>query len=872
MPQSKPLPEGINPRKEEPGNSQPALALPLPHHLLKIIPILLLILAIIFVYWPVRNYGFVNYDDGDYVFENPRVLDGLTLQSVIWAFTTTTSSNWHPMTWLSHMLDCQLFGLNPGLHHVTNLLFHLANTLLLFWVLKRMTRKPWASTFVAALFALHPLHVESVAWVSERKDVLNTFFWVLTMGMYVRYAECPGLKRYLLALLFFTLGLLSKPMLVTLPFVLLLLDYWPLGRFSSGKGGGNSIILQPSASQDQKSSLLRLTLEKVPFFALSAASSFLTLYIQMHSGAAGSLERFSMEARFFNAVASYARYIEKMIWPWNLAVLYPYADRMALWQVAVASILLITITLLAILWARTKPYLVVGWLWYLGTLVPVIGLVQVGSQAMADRYTYVPLIGLFIIMAMGTADLLAGWRHRRTALLLSGLLVLLFFMAAARLQVNYWQNSITLFEHTLRVTSKNFTIHNNLGIALEEQGKIQEAVFHYSEALRIKPDYALAQYNLATILARQGKIEEAITRYAKALQIDPNLFEAHNNLGNVMAQRGRILEAAAHYQQALRINPNYAEAHSNLASVLAQQLKIQEAVFHYSRAIQIKPGYSEAHYSLAQILAQQGKAREAVHHYSQALRINPDHAGAHNNLGNLLFQQGNIQEAAHHYSQALRIDPHSAEIHNNLGNALAREGKNQEATNHFTQALQINPDFAEAQNNLGNALAQQGKIREAANHYSQALRIKPDYADAHNNFGIILTQQKRYDDAISHFSTALRIRPNAAEIHGNLGTALAKQGKLKDAVVQLRNALQMNPDYTEAHFSLGEILVRQGKLQEGIFHLTQALRTKPDLAEAHFSLGMAYWRTGNREWALEEYKILKTINPDLADSLSQKIK
>jgi len=438
---------------------------------------------------------------------------------------------------------------------------------------------------------------------------------------YLRYVEQPGFTRYLLAILFFVLGLLSKPMLVTLPFVLLLLDYWPLGRFSLGQGGVHFPTPRPSPGRSQGPVLLRLVLEKVPFFVLSAVSSLLTFFAQRGEGAVGSLQRFPIETRLANAIVSYTQYIEKMIWPRNLAVLYPYPDMISMGHVAVAGILLFAISVFVIRWVRTRSYLLVGWFWYLGTLVPVIGLVQVGVQSMADRYTYVPLIGLFIIIAMGVPDTLKEWRHRKIALIVVAGLVLSFFITAARLQVYRWQTSITLFTHTATVTAKNYLMHTNLGTVLEKQGKIEEAASHYTQALQIKPNYAEAHNDLGTVLARQGKIEEAASHYAQALQIKPDFAEAHNNLGTVLARQGKIEEAAAHFTQALQIKPNYAEAHNNLGNVLARQGKIEEAASHYTQALQIKPDFAEAHYNLGVLLAQQGRQKEATEHFSRGLGI-----------------------------------------------------------------------------------------------------------------------------------------------------------------------------------------------------------------------------------------------------------
>jgi len=593
MPKSRSSQKIKDKEKRGQGDPQQKRVLPLPRHFMQLLSVLFLIVTTLLIFWPLGNHEFINLDDNIYVYDNPQVKAGLTLKGVIWAFTSLKASNWHPLTWLSHMLDCELYGLNPGAHHVTSLLFHIANTLLLFWVLKRMTGRLWVSCFVAALFALHPLHVESVAWVAERKDVLSTFFWMLTLWAYLRYVERPGFNRYLLAILFFALGLLSKPMLVTLPFVFLLLDYWPLGRFSFRQDAVDSSNPERSSDDNQRAVPLRLIMEKVPFFVLSGISSILTFLVQRSGGAVGSLQRLPMETRLANAIVSYAHYIEKMVWPRNLAVLYPYPDMIPMGQVALAGILLLGISVFVFRWARKRPYLLVGWLWYLGTLVPVIGLVQVGTQAMADRYTYVPLIGLFIMIAWGISDILAGWRYRKTTLAVSAGLLLSIFMVVTSLQIQKWHDNIGLFAHTLKVTNRNALIHYSLGIALSVQEKDGEAMAHYKEALRIDPNHVEAYNNLGIILADNGKTQEAISHYTQALRINPKYVEAHNNLGNVLAKQGRIEEAGAHFAQALQIKSDYAEAHFSLGMAYLMIGNRRSALQEYEILKRINPGMAD---------------------------------------------------------------------------------------------------------------------------------------------------------------------------------------------------------------------------------------------------------------------------------------
>jgi len=496
-----------------------------------------LAVATLAVYWQVESYEFVNYDDDDYISDNSHVQQGLTGDSIIWAFTATHVANWHPLTWLSHMLDCQLYGMNPTGHHLTNVFFHLVNTLLLFLVLEWMTGALWRSGFVAALFALHPLHVESVAWVAERKDVLSTMFWMLTMWAYLGYTKRPGVKRYLLILLFFALGLMAKPMLVTLPFVLLLLDYWPLGRIWLGQSGIEHPVANQAniAAKKPRTQVFRLLLGKTPLFALAAVSSVVTFVVQKSGGAVKALEAYPFNIRITNAMVSYFRYISKAIWPQKLAILYPHPGQsLPMWHAALAGLLLVVISTVVIRAGRRCPYLPVGWLWYVGTLVPVIGLVQVGEQAMADRYTYVSLIGLFIIIAWGVPDLTAKYHYGKSALALAAASLLVALMVCSSLQVKHWKNSVTLFEHTVSVTANNPTAHYNLSLALGKKGMLQESMKHSYETLRIRPNYADAHNNLGVALTKQGRLQEAVFHFTEALRINPEYGKARRNLDKVL--------------------------------------------------------------------------------------------------------------------------------------------------------------------------------------------------------------------------------------------------------------------------------------------------------------------------------------------------
>jgi tetratricopeptide (TPR) repeat protein len=577
------------------------------------------------------HHDFFDYDDNVYVYENAPVAGGLTLPGVLWAFTHVHSSNWHPLTWISHMLDCQLYGLNPGGHHLTSVLLHTATAIMLFLVLRRMTGFLWRSAFVAAVFAIHPLRVESVAWVAERKDVLSGLFFMLTLWAYVRYVQGPSgvesrgpgapampapdhrrsIRDYGLVLLFFALGLMCKPMLVTLPFVLLLLDYWPLHRFS--QPGGRSIPW-------------RLIGEKIPLLALSGAACVTTLFAQ--AGARTPLGQLSLPLRVGNAVISYVTYLGQMFWPSGLAVLYPFSLK----DVGAVAVMLSLVVLAGIstgvLLLRRRPYLLTGWLWYLIMLVPVIGIVWVGTQSRADRYTYLPQIGLYLMLTWAAADLGASWRHRRLVLGSGATIILAALIFCAHQQTSYWRNSETLWTHTLACTADNIIGHNNLGNELTRQGELDEAIAHYQTALQIKPDYAEAHYNLAEALVKKGGVDEAIFHYETALRIDPGYFDACNNLGNAFMRTGRGDEAIAHYQRALQIQPDSAGAHVNLGNALFGQGRMDEAIAHYRRALQINPDFALAHYNLSKVLLQKGGVEEATTHYQRAVQLNPALAAA----------------------------------------------------------------------------------------------------------------------------------------------------------------------------------------------------------------------------------------------------
>jgi Flp pilus assembly protein TadD len=599
--------------------------------------ILFLAAATLAVYWQVQHHDFINYDDPAYVTSNRHVQAGLTISGISWAMTTLEVSNWHPLTWLSHMADCQLFGLNPAGHHWTNLLLHLLNVILLFHILHRFTGELWKSAMVAALFALHPLNVESVVWVSERKNVLSTFFWMLTILAYGYYAVRPQWKRYAAVVAVFVLGLTAKPMLVTLPFVLLLLDFWPLGRtrFSPCEGNVQKHTEKWTPSDEGRRSFARLLIEKIPLFILSILSAVMTMKAASQEALADT-EVLPMVSRIENAAMSCVRYIGKMLWPDGLAVFYPYLHSWPVWQISGAALLLVCVTAFVIWKFRTSPYFAVGWFWYLGTLVPVIGLVQVGMQAMADRYMYVPMIGIFIMVVWGIPDLLRSLPGRKMILAVSSGVVICLLTVCTIFQVQRWENSVRLFRHAVSVTSGNYVAHNLLGNALRDEGQLEEAESNYRQAMAINPGYWPAYNNLGVTHTLHKNYAEAIALYLKAIKIKEDEGLIRFNLGDALMQTGSIDEASSQFGQAVRLRPDVAGFRNSFGVTLIRQGRYDEAITVFREAIRLDPKHAGAHHNLAMILTHQGNLREAVAHFSEALRIQPDYGEARRNLHEVL--------------------------------------------------------------------------------------------------------------------------------------------------------------------------------------------------------------------------------------------
>jgi tetratricopeptide (TPR) repeat protein len=685
-------------------------------------------------YWPVRSCDFISYDDPVYVTENPHIRPGLTREGLVWAFARLHGEDtyWHPLTWVSHMTDCQLFGLEPMGHHIMNLVVHALNAVILFFLLRRMTGAFWRCAVAAALFALHPIQVDTVAWVAERKNLLSALFWLLTLWAYSNYARpspasalrarrLPRWSWYAITLILFALGLMCKPVLVTLPFVMLLLDYWPLRRF------------QQAAGAQPQQGFLRLFTEKAPFLLLAATSSVATIVAHQRLGMLQESVTPSLVLRIQNALVSYVRYLGKFFWPTDLAVYYPYPESWPLLRVAVSGILLLLVTLVVISQFRKRPYLVVGWLWFVGALVPFIGLVHAGMQSMADRFAYVPLVGFLIAIVWLACDFAFSQRLWRPALALAAVVAILAGIASTRSQIACWKSSETLFEHAIKVTDKNDIAHYALGLALERKGRRSEAIQHYREAIRITPTYTDPIESLGCALAAEDDFDGAIAQFRTALQLSPTSLRAHFHLGLALASKGECAEALDHYERVLVLWPDRPEVVENYASALSKVGRTDEAIDHYTRLLLKHPDLWTIRSRLALCLANKGQLDEAAAHFASAIETgekagtNPQLlAAAHHQLASILAMRQQPEQALVHWKEAARLDPAWPEPLNNAAwvlathpNATLRNGP--EALSLAQRAAELTASTdSRILDTLACAFAENGRFEEAISTAVQA--------------------------------------------------------------------------------------------------------------------------------------------------------
>jgi tetratricopeptide (TPR) repeat protein len=743
---------------------------------------LFLALAVLVVFGQTTRFAFVNYDDNVNVYENPVVSKGLSAHSVGWAFTHTQVLNWIPLTTLSHILDCQIFGLDAGGHHLVNVLLHAANAILLFLVLRQMTGGLWRGAFVAALFAVHPLRAESVAWVSERKDVLSGLFFMLTIGAYVHHARQPSRAGYVGMVLLFALGLMAKSMVATLPFVLLLLDYWPLER-----GLGNS---EAGVGRVAGTPFWGLVREKIPLFALSAGACVATALVP---GLVISAHQIPLADRLGNAWVSYLVYLRQMVFPAGLAVPYPIVPNSPpKWEGCLAFLLLAAITSGVVVRRKKHPCLLTGWLWYLGMLAPVIGIIQISKDAAhADRYTYLPQIGLAMAGTWVAGQWSLGWKHRRPVL--GGLMIVLIGALAlcGRVQTSYWRDSQSLWTRALARTFDNSLAHNSLGAEFFRKGDLEGAVLHYRMALEIRPDYPGARSNLGNVLELMGYVNEAIAQYRDALEIEPDYAGARSNLGLALFKKGEVDEAIAQYRKALKTEPGNAAALSNLGLALFKKGEVDEAIAQYRLALKIAPDFKEALFDLGKALLRKGDFAEAMACLERTLNLSQDPSAKWLGLGNVFLQKGDLDEATACYRQATAVNPRSTDAYSNLGVAFVQKGRIREAIASWEQALEIAPDQVYVQNNLAWTLAttSDASLRNGAK--AVALATQANQSSGGANPAILRVLAAAYAEDGGYGLAAVTARRAlelaAAQKNDALAATLQKDLKLYDAGAPLRD-------------------------------------------------------------------------------------
>jgi protein O-mannosyl-transferase len=683
----------------------------------RLIVYLALIIVTCAVFWQMNQFDFINFDDNAYVTKNSHIQSGITPDGIGWAFGTKYYGLWNPLTWLSLMFDYQLHGLNAGGYHLTNLIFHVLSTLLLFWLFVRMTGAIWKSAFVAALFALHPLHVESVAWIAERKDVLSAFFWMLTLCLYVYYTEKPVIRRYWLVLFCFACALMSKPMVVTLPVVMILLDYWPLDRLQSrkivttmpevipvftnkgkkkNKSEKEALKKNISPTHEKKLSEPKIAgiiplwqlKEKLPFFILSAVTVFITLYAPNKP----SVKHFPLSSRLANAPVAFVTYLEKTFWPHDMAIFYPFSDQIALWKVLGASLLILVISIGVTVMLKRLPYLFTGWLWYVITIAPVIGIIQISASApyaMADRYHYLPSIGIGIMLAWGMPLLFQRSDILKKILFPAGIAVLAILSILTWKQCGYWKDSFELFGHALQVTKADDLTHHGFGRSLLMKGKIDEAIAHFNEAIRLKPDNILPYFNRGAAYAKSGRHQEAIEDYTEVIRLKPDYADAYNNRGLSFDELGWHQRAIEDYTEAIRLKPDHVNAYNNRGIAFGELGQYQRAIEDYTEAIRLKPDDADTYNYRGITYGKLDRHQMAIADYTEAIRLKPDHNEALSNRGVAYVNLNQYQRAIEDYNEAIRLKPDDADAYNNRGTTYLLQGKKKLACSDAKKACQL---------------------------------------------------------------------------------------------------------------------------------------------------------------------------------------
>ncbi len=761
------------------------------------------------VYWQVRQFDFVNFDDVVYVKENLHVQSGLTLDSVTWAFSTTHAEFWHPLTWLSLMVDYEIYGLKAGGYHITNVILHILSALFIFWLFNRMTGAVWRSAFVAAAFALHPLQVEPVAWISQRKDVLSVLLGMLTLCLYVRYTEHPVIRRYLPVLFTFLLALMSKPMVVTLPAIMILLDFWPLGRFEQRKEGFWGWPFK----------------EKIPFFVLSAVFSAITIYTQSSGKQMPPVSRLTGELfyavthlgiRISNALVYVVSYLEKIFWPHNLAVFYPFPETFPLMQILPAAGLILAISAVTIVTVKRLPFLLVGWLWFLIALLPVIGIIRKGFFAIADHYVYLPFIGIAIMIAWGIPSLIPSAEARKKVLLPLTIVLLAVLTFLTWQQCTYWKNSFELWNHTALVTRDNYLAYTNRGNANVLLGRYQQAIEDCTKALQIKPDYSYAYFNRGFAYAKLEQYQRAIEDLSHGIRLKPDDGSGYFNRGNAYGKLRQYQRAIEDYNLGIRLKPDRAEGYANRGDAYGELGQYQQAIENYTEAIRLKPDYAEAYYHRGHAHYRLGQKSHALKDYNEAIRLKPDFAEAYYvNRGNVYDELGGHQQAIENYNTAIRIKPEDAEAFYNRGNAYYKNGRYQQAIEDYKKSIQIKPNNDRAYYNRGNAYVKLNQYQSAVQDYSKAIRLNPQHVKAHNNRGIAYYKLKQPSLAIKDYDEVIRRKPDYAEAYFNRGNAYTELGQYQAAIKNYTESIRLKQDYVPAYGNRSNAYFITGETSSG---------------------------------------------------------
>ncbi|MGB8226155.1 MAG: tetratricopeptide repeat protein [Sedimentisphaerales bacterium] len=743
------------------------------------------VLAVITIiaYEPLRHNGFVGYDDDEYVLDCPQVRQGLTLETLKWAFAEPHFHNWHPITTLNYLIEYEFFGINAFGYHLTSLLLHIINSLLMLMILKKMTGAFWPSVFAAAVFAVHPLQVESVAWVAEQKNVISGLFWLLTIAAYIRYAEKPAAGRYIVLLLVYGLCLMTKAIVVVVPFVLLLLDFWPLRRITRNTMG-------------------RIIIEKIPLLISAVLLIVVTTLAQKSGGAIKTMPYFAFQYRLENAIVSYARYPVMMVYPVNLAVFYPHpGPKIALWQPLLAMLTLAVITGLVFYFGRQRRYLITGWLWYVGTLVPVIGLIQLGGQAMADRYMYLPMVGLLIIIAELLSEAAQKWRNSRYVLFVISGVIFIVLIIVTRNQVRYWKDDFTLFGHAIDVTKNNENMHYNIGHAYQQKGQFEKAMEHYKEALRIEPGDLQAMNNLGVLLLSQKKTDEALKIFEKAVQLNSRYIDSINNLGLALREKGRVKEAMEKWQQVLDLEPMQPEAHYNIGVTMLRNGGYSQAVEHLRKALEKKRNWVEVYNYLGTAYMAIGQFKAAMDSYNEAIKLKPNDINIESNIALTLAKLGKTEEANQIWQRILARDPENFKAHYGLGRLLADKKQLDEAMEHFNKVLQAKPDWFEIHLMIADVYYKRKELTLAVQHLREAVRLKNDCSEAMNLLAWIEATAK--DISIRNSDEAVRFASSACELTANknpvlldtLAVAYASAGRFNDAIKTAQTAVKLADEH-----------------------------------------------------------------------------